>query len=95
MKELMKNRFYPISLQKAKENGFLELEQGRVSVIQYASKFMELSCFFQAYVANEALKTNLFESQLNHKLEVTMSVHLYSSYQEMHDTIINVKRAQN
>ena len=25
-KELMKNRFYPISLQKAKEKGFLKLE---------------------------------------------------------------------
>ena len=44
-KELIKNCFYPISLQKEKEKEFLELEKGRMSVLQYAFKFMELSHF--------------------------------------------------
>jgi len=29
----MKNHFYPMSLQKAKKKEFLELEQGRMSVL--------------------------------------------------------------
>ena len=74
----MKNHFYPISLQKAKE--FLELEQGRMSVIQYASKFLELSRPAPTYVANETLKMNRSESGLNHKLTVATSVRPYNSY---------------
>ena len=93
--ELTKNHFYPISLQKAKEKEFLELEQGRTSVVQYASKFMELSHFAAAYMANEILKMIQFEFELNHKLKVTMSVCPYSSYQEMYDTAINLERAHN
>jgi len=40
-KELIKNQFYPV--QKIKENEFMQLQQGRMSVLEYASKFMELS----------------------------------------------------
>jgi len=32
-KELIKNCFYPISLQKVKKKEFLELEKGRMNVI--------------------------------------------------------------
>ena len=63
-KELIKNRVYPISLQKAKEKEFLELDQGSISVVQYASKFIELSHFAPTYVGNETLKMNQFESSL-------------------------------
>ena len=89
----MKNHFYPISFQKAKEIEFLELEQRRMSVLQYASKFMELSYFAPAYVANKTLKMNQFKSGLNHKLKVSMSICTYNSHQEMYDTAVNVERA--
>jgi len=62
-----------------------------MSVLQYASKFMELSCFALAYVVNEILKMNRFEYGLNHKLKVSMSVCTCRSYLEMHDIAINVK----
>jgi len=45
-----------------------------MNVLQYASKFMELSCFAPAYVANETLKTNWFKFRLNHKLKDVVSV---------------------
>jgi len=47
-KEMIKDHFYPTSLQKAKENKFMQLEQGNMSVLDYASKFME---FFQFALA--------------------------------------------
>ena len=56
---------------------------------------MELSLFTPAYVANETLKMNLFEFKLNHKLKVEMSICPYSSYRDMYDIVINVRRAQN
>ena len=40
---MIKDHFYPISLQKAKEGEFMQLQQGNMSVLEYASKFMELS----------------------------------------------------
>jgi len=45
-----------------------------MSVVQYASKFMEFSHFAPAYVASETLKVNQFKFGLNHKLKVVMSV---------------------
>jgi len=44
-KELLKNRFYPMSLQKAKEDEFIRLQQGKMSILEYASKFIEFSYF--------------------------------------------------
>ena len=40
-----------------------------MSVFQYASKFMELSRFALAYVADEKLRMNQFEAGLNLSLK--------------------------
>ena len=42
-KEMIKDHFYPISFQMAKEGEFMQLQQGGMSVLEYTSKFMELS----------------------------------------------------
>ena len=42
-KKMIKDHFYPISLQKAKEGEFMQLQQGSMSLVEYTSKFMELS----------------------------------------------------
>jgi len=57
-KKLIKDHFYPVSLWKAKENEFMQMQQGSMSVLEYASKFMELSHFAPAFVADEILKMN-------------------------------------
>ena len=36
-----------------------------MSIFEYASKFMELSCFASTFVADEKLKMNCFEVRLN------------------------------
>ena len=41
-KELIKSQFYPVSLQKMKENEFMQLQQEGISVLEYVSKFIEL-----------------------------------------------------
>ena len=57
-KELIKDHFYPVSLQKVKENEFMKLQQGDMSMLEYASKFMEVFYFALAFVANKRLKMN-------------------------------------
>jgi len=49
---MIKDHFYPISHQKAKENEFIQLQQGSMCVLEYASKFKELSRFTPAFVAD-------------------------------------------
>jgi len=73
-KELLKNRFYPVSPQKAKEDEFVHLQQGKMSALENTLKFMELSCFTPAYITNEKLKMNLFEAKLNPRLKEKMPV---------------------
>ena len=63
--------------------------------LQYASKFIKLAHFTPAYLAEENLKINRFDSRLNHKLKVAKLVCTYRFYQEMNDTAINAERPHN
>ena len=92
-KEMIKDHFYPISLQNAKEGKFMQLQQGTMSVLEYASKFMELSRFASAFVADERLKMNRFKTWLNPTIKERMSVRQCASYVDLYDTAVNVERA--
>jgi len=45
LKSLMDAKYYPRDMKRAKEQEFLRLKQGKMSVIEYATKFNELSRF--------------------------------------------------
>ena len=64
-----------------------------MSVLEYASKFMELSRFAPAFIADERLKKNWFEARLNPNIKERMLVHHYTSYIDLYNTAINVERA--
>ena len=63
-----------------------------MSLLEYASKFIELSRFTPAFVADEKLKMNRFEVGLNPNLKERMSVRHYVSYEDLYDTSMNVER---
>jgi len=92
-KEIIKDHFYPISLQKAKEGEFMQLQQGTMSVLEHASKFMELSRFALTFVADERLKMNRFEVGLNLTIKERILVRQYTSYVDLYDNAVHVKRA--
>ena len=69
----------------------MQLQQGRMSVLEYASKFMELSHFALSFVADKKLKMNRFERGLNLDLKERMSMRQYVSYKDLYDTTMNVK----
>ena len=85
--------FLPYVPPKAKEGEFVQLQQGNMSVLEYASKFMELSRFAPAFVADERLKMNRFEAGLNPTTKERMSVRQYASYVDLYDTAVDVERA--
>ena len=43
--ELLDNKYYPRDVQRMKEREFLNLKQGRMTVMEYAARFNELSRF--------------------------------------------------
>ena len=63
-----------------------------MSVLEYASKFIELSCFTTAFLADEKLKMNHFEVGLNRNLNERMSMRRCVSCEDLYDTTMNVKR---
>jgi len=63
-----------------------------MSVLEYAFKFIKLSRFTLAFVADEKLKMNLFEPGLNLNI-YSMSVCQYTSYVDLEMTSVNVERA--
>ena len=90
---MIKGHFYPISLQKAKKGELMQLQQGNMSVLEYASKFMELSRFAPACVADERLKMNRIKAGLNPTIKARMLVRQCTLYVDLHDTAVNVERA--
>jgi hypothetical protein len=56
---------------KARE--FLDLVQGRMSVIEYAAKFLQLSCFGLYLIPIEEKKAKKFEQGLNSRIQIMMS----------------------
>ncbi|XP_057248862.1 uncharacterized protein LOC130590443 [Beta vulgaris subsp. vulgaris] len=64
LQDLMRDKFYPPSLRKQKEDEFLHLQQGTMSVLEYANKFMELSRFAPELVTSEQSRMNRFERVL-------------------------------
>jgi len=64
-----------------------------MSILEYASKFVELSRFTPTYVADEKLKMHLFKVELNPELKEKMLVRHETSHNNMYDTAVNVESA--
>jgi len=64
-----------------------------MSVLEYASKFMELYDFALAFVADVKLKINCFKAGLNPNIKKRMSMRQYTSYVDLCDTAANMERA--
>jgi hypothetical protein len=65
--------FFPRVVQEAKAREFLDLVQGEMSVIEYAAKFLQLSCFGLYLIPTEEKKAKKFEQGLNSRIRIMMS----------------------
>jgi len=61
----LRAKFYPVVVQRKKEKEFMELKMSdTMTVMQYASKFTELSRFVPEFVSSERLKMRRFKEGL-------------------------------
>jgi len=65
----MDSIYYPRDTQRMKEREFLGLQQGNLSVMEYAAKFNELSRFSLHQVATEERRMDHFEQGLKGVLD--------------------------
>jgi len=59
--ELLDSKYYPRDIQRMKEREFLNLKQGHMTVMEYATRFNELSRFALHQVSTEERKMDHFE----------------------------------
>ena len=63
-RELFMGKFFSASSRHAKALEFLELKQGSMTMLEYETKFTELACFGDDYVATDMAKVRKFEDDL-------------------------------
>ncbi|XP_057246903.1 uncharacterized protein LOC130589595 [Beta vulgaris subsp. vulgaris] len=92
LKGVMRNQFYPQSLQLKLESEFIHLKQRSMSVLEYAVIFNELARFAPDLVSTDRQRMNRFEEGLNLDLQEKLAAHMSTSFQELYDRAINVER---
>ena len=82
LKELMDAKYYPKDAKRAKEQEFLSLKHGNMSVMKYIIKFNELSRFALNQVATEEMKMDHFAQGLKGSIKSMITGHSFNSYQD-------------
>jgi len=87
--------FYPFMVQRWKEKEFIELNiSDNITVIQYASKFIELSRFVPEFVSSERLKMKRFEEGLAFYIWNELAGQPILTYQELYKWAAEVERVK-
>ena len=82
--ELLDAKYYPRDVQRMKEREFLSLKQGRLSVMEYAAQFNELSRFSPHQVSTEERRMDHFEQGLRGDIKSIISGQTFANFQEMY-----------
>ena len=65
--------FFPRVVQEAEVGEFMDLVQGKILVIEYAAKFLQLSQFGMYLIPNEERKVKNFERDLDTRILTMMT----------------------
>ena len=90
--ELLNNKYYPRDVQRTKEREFLSLKQGRMSVMEYAVRFNELSKFAMHQVNTEERKMDHFGQGLRGDIKSVIAGQSFTSFQDMYQRATKVAR---
>jgi hypothetical protein len=83
----------PKGLMKLKKQEFLALKQGSMSMSEYQDKFIQLSRYTLADVANDKEKQDHFRDGLIGPIKYKLMVHTFENFQKMVDNAIMVEHA--
>jgi len=91
----LRAKFYPVVVHSQKEKEFMELKMsGTMTVMQYASKFTELSRFVPEFVSSERLKMRRFEEGLALYIQNQLAGQPILTYQELYERATEVERVK-
>ncbi|XP_021731339.1 uncharacterized protein LOC110698250 [Chenopodium quinoa] len=89
-KEKVRDKFYPSFLQKQKAEEFSNLAMGNMSVIEYYTKFIEMSRFTTESVSTEKSKARKFESGLTTDLQLKLCGQVFETLDEVYGRAANL-----
>ena len=92
--EALRAKFYPMHLQKQKQKEFLTLRQGNLSVMEYASRFTELSRFASEFVATDRMKILRFEEGLAPYIRNQLVGQHVQTSQELYELAAEIERVK-
>jgi len=90
--ELLDNKYYPRDIHRTKERKFLTLKQGRMSVMEYAARFNELSRFAMHQVNTKERKMDHFEHGLRDHVKYVIAGKTFANFSEMYQRAVKVAR---
>jgi len=91
----LRAKSYPVVVQRQKEKEFMELKMsGTMTVMQYASKFTELSRFVPEFVSSEWLKMRTFEEGVAFYIRNQLAGQPILTYQELYERAAEVERVK-
>jgi hypothetical protein len=93
-KQVMKEKYLPLSYKVRKEQEFLHLKQGHMSVTDFTKKFEELSYYstHNEYAGNEMWKVNQYKYALRGELYVVVSQQRVTDYDELVHNSLEAER---
>jgi hypothetical protein len=81
----------PVSAMKLKRKEFLNLKQGQMTVAEYGDKFVQLSLYAPRSAESDKKKREHFINGFNEDLQSILSLHDYSSLQDLIDKAIGLE----
>ncbi|XP_038977887.1 uncharacterized protein LOC108511168 [Phoenix dactylifera] len=94
-KEIFRDKYVPQSVRRQKFREFTRLEQGNMTVAEYAAKFEELARYAPGQVENERERAEKFESGLRARIRQQVSTFELSSYKDVVNKALVVERGLN
>ncbi|XP_028070273.1 uncharacterized protein LOC114272753 [Camellia sinensis] len=91
-RELFLNKYFPSTVRRERVKEFQNLEQGNMTVTQYAAKFEELARYATRFVANDEEKARMFEWGLDLTVRGRVLPQRLLSYAEVLDTALESER---
>ncbi|XP_028072454.1 uncharacterized protein LOC114274676 [Camellia sinensis] len=94
-RELFLNKYFPSTIRREQVKEFQNLEQGNMTVTQYAAKFEELARYATRYVANDEEKARMFKWGLDLTIRGRVLPQRLPSYAEVLETALESGREVN
>lgn len=93
--QIFLNRYFPEPIREAKEQEFVNLTQGEMTVFQYDSKFIELSWHAPNYLRSDEAKAQKFKLGLRPSIGTHLVSFRYKTYHDAVAAALKMEELEN